>query len=106
MAQNALGQSDYMIFQSITGLLNLAVSHKELNEVNWFLVCQSNNFLRNGSLDCSNFGTMIDNSNIEKLTEPFFPIFGVHLGKRAQNGRKIGFLGFFEKFCQVGFSWK
>ena len=55
------------------------------------------------------FGTMVGSSNIEKLTEPFFPgkfIFGLKLGKRAQNGPKIVFLGFFEKFCGVCFSWK
>ena len=33
--------------------LNLAVSHKEINEINWFLVCPSNSFLRNGSLGFS-----------------------------------------------------
>ena len=52
---------------------------------------------------------MVGNSNIEKLTEPFFPgkfIFDPNLGKRVQNGSKIGFLGFFEKFCHVSFSWK
>ena len=35
--------------------LKLAVSHKEINEINWFLVCPSNSFLRNGSLDFSVF---------------------------------------------------
>ena len=35
--------------------LKLAVSHKEVNEINWFLVCPSNSFLRNGSLDFSDF---------------------------------------------------
>ena len=52
---------------------------------------------------------MVGNSNIEKLTEPFFPgkfIFGPNLGKKAPNGPKIRFLGFFEKFCDVSFSWK
>ena len=29
--------------------LNLAVSHKEINGINWFLMCPSNIFLRNGS---------------------------------------------------------
>ena len=46
---------------------------------------------------------MVGNSNIEKLIEPFIPgklIFGPNLGKRAQ----IGFLEFFEKFCDVSFS--
>ena len=42
------------------------------------------------------FDTMVDNSNIEKLTMPFFPgkfISAQIWAKRAQNGRKIG--GFF-----------
>ena len=47
-AQNALGQSDGWIFQ-------LAVSHKEINGINWFLVCPSNSFLRNGSLGLTDF---------------------------------------------------
>ena len=49
---------------------------------------------------------MVGNSNIEKLTEPFVPgkfIFGPNLSKKAMNGRKIGFLGYFEKFCDVSF---
>ena len=29
--------------------LKLAVSHKEINEINWFLVCPSNGFLKNPS---------------------------------------------------------
>ena len=53
--------------------LKLAVSHKEINEINWFLVLPSNGFLRNGSLGFSDFGTMVGNSNIEKLTEASFP---------------------------------
>ena len=55
------------------------------------------------------FGTMVGNSNFEKLTEPFFPgkfIFGLNLGKRPPNGPKTGFFCFFEKFCDVSFSWK
>ena len=35
--------------------LKLAVSHKEVNEINRFLVCPSNGFLRNGSLGFSHF---------------------------------------------------
>ena len=35
--------------------LKLAVSHKEFNEINWFLVCPSNSFLKNGSLSFSDF---------------------------------------------------
>ena len=52
---------------------------------------------------------MVDNLNIEKLTEPSFPgkfIFGPNLGKRVQNGSKIGFLGFLKKFCHASFYWK
>ena len=33
--------------------LKLSVSHEEINEINWFLVCPSNSFLRNGSLGFS-----------------------------------------------------
>ena len=36
-------------------ILEFAVSHKEINEINWFLVCPPNNFLRNDSLDLSDF---------------------------------------------------
>ena len=35
--------------------LKLAVSHKEINEINWFLVCPCNSFLRNGLLGLSDF---------------------------------------------------
>ena len=35
--------------------LKLAVSHKEINEINWFLVYPSNSFLKNGSLGFSDF---------------------------------------------------
>ena len=52
------------------------------------------------------FGTMVDNSNIEKLAEPFFPgkfIVGPNLGKRTQNGSKMGFWRFFEKFGMLVF---
>ena len=89
--------------------VKLAVTHKEINEINWFLVCLSNSFLRNGLFFYLIFGTMVGNSNSEKPTEPFIPgkfIFGPNLGKRLQNGPKIVFLGYFEKFCDVSFSWK
>ena len=33
----------------------LAGCHKEINEINWFLVCHSDSFLRNGSLVFSDF---------------------------------------------------
>ena len=35
--------------------LKLAVSHKEINGINWFLVSPSNSFLRNASLSFSDF---------------------------------------------------
>ena len=52
---------------------------------------------------------MVDNSNIEKLAELFSSgkfIFAQIWAKRAQSGPKIGFYGFFEKFCYDSFSWK
>ena len=45
---------------------------------------------------------MVDNQNIEKLTEHFFPgkfIFAQIWAKKVQNSPKIEFFGFFEKFC-------
>ena len=53
MVQNALRQSDCRIFQSQdskTGCIS-----KRNNEINWFLVCPSNSFLRIGSLGFSDF---------------------------------------------------
>ena len=52
------------------------------------------------------FNIILDNSNIEKLIEVFFPgkfIFGPNLGKNVQNGSKIGIWGFFEKFGMLVF---
>ena len=49
---------------------------------------------------------MVGHLNIEKLTEPFFPgkfIFGPNLGKRAENGPKIGFWEFLKKFLVLVF---
>ena len=88
--------------------LKLAVSHKEINETGFWCVTPTV-FSGMAHQVFLIFGTMVGNSNIEKLTEPFIPgkfIFGPNLGKRAQNGPKIGFLGYFEKFCDVSFSWK
>ena len=48
------------------------------------------------------FGAIVDNLNTLKLKEPFSPgkfIFTQICANRAQNGPKIVFLGFFEKFC-------
>ena len=55
IAQNDLGQSGLQDFSINCRTLKLAVSHKEINEINWFLVCPSNSFLRNGSLGFSDF---------------------------------------------------
>ena len=55
MAQNSLAQSELQDFSINCRTLKLAVSHKEANEINLFLVCPSNSFRRNGSLDFSNF---------------------------------------------------
>ena len=40
---------------SINRKTQMAVSHEEINEINWFLVYPSNSFLRNGSLGFSDF---------------------------------------------------
>ena len=52
---------------------------------------------------------MVDNSNIEKLTEPFFPgksIFAQIWAKMVQNGPQNRVFGYFEQFCHINFSWK
>ena len=81
--------------------LKLVVSHKEINEINCFLVCPTIFSAMDHQVFLI-FGTMVDNSNIEKLTEPLFPgkfIFDPNLGKKgpeyAQNRPKIEFLEFF-----------
>ena len=82
--------------------LKLAVSHKEINEINWFLVCHSNSFLRNGSLGFSDFwpnGRYFKHWKTDRALFPGKFIFGPNLGKRAPNRPKIGILGFFEKSC-------
>ena len=48
--------------------LKLAVSNKEIIEINWFLVCLSSNFLRSGSLGFFPLG----NSNIAKTDRALF----------------------------------
>ena len=53
--------------------------------------------VRNGSFFC-----FLDNWDISRLTEPLFPrkfIFVQIWAKEVQNGPKIGFFGFCEKFC-------
>ena len=55
MAQNALGQSGLQDFSVNCRTLKLAVSHKEIKEINWFLVCPASSFLRNSPLGFSNF---------------------------------------------------
>ena len=55
------------------------------------------------------FGTMVDNSNIEKLTESFSPgksSFGPSVGKKYPEWLQNKFFWFFEKFCHVSFSEK
>ena len=84
--------------------LKLAVSHKEINGINWFLVCHSNSFLRNGPLGFSNFwhnGRVVKYWKTNRVIFPWKFIFGPKLGKRAPNGSKIGLLEFFEKLCDV-----
>ena len=59
-------------------------------------------FLRNGLLVIADLCTIVDNWNIWKLMEPFFPgkfIFAQIWAKRVQNGPKLKCFGFFEKFC-------
>ena len=74
---------------SINGrTLKLTVSHKEINEINWFLVCPSNSFLRNGLLSFSDFWHNGRSFKYWKTDRAPFPgkfIFGPNLGKRAQN---------------------
>ena len=107
--------------------LKLAVSRKEINRINWFLVLwykiqeslklvcpsirQFSIFLRNDILFFSDFGTMVNNWNIQKLTEPCFSRkihFCPDLGEKGQNGHmapKQGFLKFLKDFV-ISFSWK
>ena len=101
-----------LLANQIAGFFNqsqdskLAVSHKEINEINWFLVCPSN---RNGSLGFSDFwhnGRLFEHWKTDIALFPGKLIFGPNLGKSAQNGPFIRFFGFFEKFCDVSFSWK
>ena len=52
------------------------------------------------------FGKMVDNSNIEKPTKPFFLgkfIFTQIWAKRAHNGPKIVFLDFLKNFVMLVF---
>ena len=84
MAQNSLGQSGLRDFSINCRTLKLAVSHKEVNEINLFLVCPSNSFPSNGSLDFSDFWHSGRQIEYWKTDESFFPekfIFGPNLGK-------------------------
>ena len=47
--------SRLQVFSINCRTLKLIVSHKKINEIKWFLVYPSNNFLRNGSLGFSEF---------------------------------------------------
>ena len=50
-----------LLANQIAGFFNesqyskIGLSHKEINEINWVLVCTSNSFLRNDSLVFSDF---------------------------------------------------
>ena len=64
----------------------LAVSHKEINEINWFFVCLSSSFLRNGSLGFSDFLNNGREFEYWKTDRALFPgkfFFGPNLDKRA-----------------------
>ena len=65
--------------------LKLAVSHKEINEINWLLVCPPKPFSQEWLIRFLIFGTMVDNLNIEKLRALFLGkfIFGPNLGERG-----------------------
>ena len=93
IAQNALGQSGLQDFSINCRTLKLVVFHKEVNEINGVLVCPCNNILRNGSLGFSDLGTMVDNSNIEKLSPSFQEnsFLAQSWAESAQNGSKISF---------------
>ena len=92
---NCSGPIRLQNFLIIRRTLKLAVSHEETNGINWYLVCP---FSRMASYDFLIFDTMVDNLNIEKLTNPFFPrkfIFVQIWTKRAKNGPKVGFFWIF-----------
>ena len=86
--------------------LKLAVSHKEIDEINWFLVCHSKSFLGHSHQVFLIFGNMVGNSNIEKLTEPFFPgkfIFDPNWAKAPQMDPKQGVWDFLKNFVMLVF---
>ena len=53
--------------------LKLTVSLKEINEINWFLVCPSNSFLKNGSLGFSDFWHNCRQFEYRKTDRALFP---------------------------------
>ena len=101
MVQNVLGQSGSQDFWINCRTLKLAVSHKEVNEINWFLVCPSNSFLRNGSLGFPDFwhnGRKLEYWNTDRVLFPGNSFLARICSKRTQNGSKRCFFWFFEKF--------
>ena len=85
--------------------LKLAVSHEEINGINWFLVCPSYSFLRTHQVFLI-FGTMVDNSNIEKLADlcqnSFMPKFGQKGPRMAPKQVFLDFLKNFVMFVFLG----
>ena len=72
--------------------LKLPVSHKEINEINWLLVCSSNSFLRNGSLGFSDFwhiGRQFEYWKTDRALFSrkihFWPKFGQNVSEWVQN---------------------
>ena len=74
--------------------LKLAVSHKEINKINSFLLYPSNSFLRNGSLGITGFwhgGRSFEYWKTDRVIFPRKNHFCPKLGKKAQNGPKKRF---------------
>ena len=94
---------------SINCRTRMAVSHEEINGIKWFLVYPSDSFLRNDSLGFSDFwqnGRSVEYWKTDRAVFSGKIHFWSRFGKKTQNGPKIRFFGFFEKFCHVSFSWK
>ena len=108
MAQNSLGQSGLRDFSINCRTLKLAVSHKEVNEINLFLVCPSNSFPRNSSLDFSDFwhsGRQIEYWKTDRVLFSrkihFWPKLGQKLPSRM--AAKKGFFGFLKILVMLVF---
>ena len=111
MARNSLAQSELQDFSINCRTLKLAVSHKEVNETNLFLVRPSNSFLRNGSLDISHFwhsGRQFEYWKTDRVLFSrkihFWPKLGQKVPSRM--AAKKGFFFFFLNFGHVSFSEK